>query len=342
MPTQPDLASPETSILNAALESLRAFGVAVELSTAPLQETHVRLQYGDKSVTGPVLIKRSVTPANLGMVAQQWAQLDEPLLVTDYVTAPVAERLRELKIEFADTLGNVYIHTPPLLIWVTGRKPEQKPQEERAARIFQPGGLKMLFALLAKPALVNASYRDIAKASDVALGTVAWVMNDLKETGFLKDGGVGMRTLSQRRELLDQWVLGYARLLRPKFFVGRFRSPAPDAWQDARPPVPGAQWGGESAAAKLSAPLKAGLTTVYLPAGASSEGDLIKAFRLVKDHAGEVEIRQKFWCFELAEHTDVVPPLLAYADLLATAETRNIECARVLYEGYLGRFVGVD
>ena len=342
MPTRPAPANPETAILDAALEALRAFGVAAELSTGPGQQPQVRLQYGDKSVAGPVLVKRSVTPANLGMVAQQWTQLDEPLLVTEYVTAPVAERLRELKIEFADTLGNAYIHTPPLLIWITGRKPEQRPQEERAARIFQPGGLKMLFALLSKPALVNASYRDIAKAADVALGTVGWVMTDLKEAGFLTDAGPGMRNLSQQRELLDQWVLGYARLLRPKFLVGRFRSPAPDAWQDARLPVPGAQWGGESAAAKLSGPLKAGLKTVYLPEGPAAERALVETFDLVKDPAGEVELRRKFWRFELAEHADLTPPLLVYADLMATAEPRNLECAQVLQARYRASLIDPD
>lgn len=336
MPAQPDTDNHEHAILKAALEALRALGVAAELSTGA-GETHVRLVYGDKSVTGPVLIKRSVTPANLGMVAQQWAQLDEPLLVTEYVTAPVADRLRELKIEFADTFGNAYIHTPPLLIWVTGRKPDQKPQHERVARIFQPGGLKLLFALLSRPALLNASYREIARAADVALGTVGWVMTDLKEAGFLDDPGHGVRTLGQRRSLLDQWVEGYARLLRPKFFLGRYRAPGTwrETWQDALLSVPGALWGGESAAVKMGATQEPFAATMYLAEGPAVERDLVKTLGLIEDPAGEIELRQKFWRFELAAHAGLTPPLLVYADLLATAEVRNLASARVLHERYL-------
>jgi hypothetical protein len=45
---------------------------------------------------------------------------------------------------------------------------------------------------------------------------------------------------------------------------------------------------------------------------------------------GNVEILEKFWKFD--EEGDVVPPVLAYADLLATHDGRNAEAARMIYE----------
>jgi len=53
--------------------------------------------------------------------------------------------------------------------------------------------------------------------------------------------------------------------------------------------------------------------------------------------AGNVEILEKFWKISAAhadnnDASDVVPPILAYADLLATNDGRNAEAARMIYE----------
>lgn len=342
MQARSETGTQETAILEATLKALRAMGLQTELSKSGQGEVQVSLQYGNKSVSGPVLVKRAVTPANLGLVAQQLTQLDSPLLISGYVTAPMAERLHELKIEFADSLGNAYICTPPLLIWVTGRRPEQKPLEERAPRIFQPGGLKMLFALFSRPELVSASYRDIAKAADVALGTVGWVMTDLKEAGCLQELGKQGRRLVERRDLFDQWLQGYARLLRPKFLIGRYRSSAMSGWQDRGLPLAAARWGGETAAARLHGELEPAVTTLYLPPDEQAQRDLIKDLGLVKDATGEVELRHIFWRFETPQHADMVPPLLIYADLLATAEERNLAAARGIFDRHLAATVDAE
>ena len=45
---------------------------------------------------------------------------------------------------------------------------------------------------------------------------------------------------------------------------------------------------------------------------------------------------QAFWGFpEDPAHPDLVPPLLVYADLMATQDGRNLETARLLYEQFL-------
>jgi hypothetical protein len=299
----------------------------------------LRLQFGNKTMARITEIKRNVAQANLGLIAHQLAKLDAPLLVTEYVAPTIAEQLRELNIQFVDTAGNAYIQDPPLLIWVTGRKPEQPLHEARPTRAFQPGGLKLIFALLCNPELVNTPYRNIAEAADVANGTVGWVMTDLKEAGFLIDLGKGGRKLVNRRKLMDQWVEGYARQLRPKLLTGRFRTLAPERMKEARLTVPEARWGGETAAAMMTRYLKPAVTTIYLPKDARAKADLLKEFRLIKDPTGDVELRQIFWRFATPEYPDTVPPLLVYADLLATADDRNIETARMIYDEHLAGLV---
>jgi hypothetical protein len=42
--------------------------------------------------------------------------------------------------------------------------------------------LKVIYGFLCNPGLENRTYREIAAETDVALGTVDWIMKELKET----------------------------------------------------------------------------------------------------------------------------------------------------------------
>jgi hypothetical protein len=50
------------------------------------------------------------------------------------------------------------------------------------------------------------------------------------------------------------------------------------------------------------------------------------------DHTGNVEILDAFWNFDAIPDNDLVPPVLVYADLLATNDGRNAEAAKLIYE----------
>jgi Uncharacterized protein conserved in bacteria len=329
----------ETDVLDAALTGLRAMGLQTDL-LAGQGQGRVRLRYGNEVITRVVEVRRAVTPVNLGVVAHQLAQLTEqPLLVTEYVTPPMAERLRVLGLQFVDAAGNAYIQELPLLVWVVGRRPEEKLRAGRGTRAFQTGGLKVVFALLCWPELADAPYRDIAGAAGVALGTVGWVLRDIKEAGFLLDIGKRRRKLVNRRRLLDQWVEAYTRQLRPRLPLRRFRASGNDWWKGANAtPLDGVYWGGETAAAMLTAYLKPAVATVYFR-DAEALTELLTKFRLKNDPKGDVEIRPAFWHFEVTEHPGLVPPLLVYADLLATGDDRNIDTARMIYDEHLARLV---
>ena len=60
---------------------------------------------------------------------------------------------------------------------------------------------------------------------------------------------------------------------------------------------------------------------------------LIGAGRMRADPTGKVEILDAFWNFDPEKKfPDVVPPILVYADLLATHAGRDAEAARMIYE----------
>ena len=130
-------------------------------------------------------IKRNLTAQMIGMIALKMERIQEHgILVTDYINPKMADRLRELDIWFVDTAGNAYINKPPVYIYVKGMKAQQLPEAERKNRAFQPTGLKVIFALLHEAQLINAPYRQIAERAKVALGTVGWVLNGLRDLGL--------------------------------------------------------------------------------------------------------------------------------------------------------------
>lgn len=82
------------------------------------------------SIRGRGQVRHS--PATLGAVIQQLERLGQPaLLVTNYVTQPLAEALKKPEIVFLDAAGNAYLKHPPVLIWVKGQRPQTTNDGER-------------------------------------------------------------------------------------------------------------------------------------------------------------------------------------------------------------------
>ena len=253
---------------------------------------------------------------------------EPPLLVAPYITREVAERCRQLHLPFIDTAGNAYLAGTGLLVYVVG---QARPAELRhhQFRALNPAGLRIVFALLCHPELVRTNYREIAARACVALGTVGPVLKDLEARRFLRfQTGRGRKLLDPER-MLEEGATYYPTTLRPKLNPRRFRAD-PDRLQRTDLKPQNAFWGGEPAAERLTRYLKPVQFTIYtrepLP-------KLIAAGRMRAQEDGNVEILEKFWDFAAHKDiADVVPPVLAYADLLATHDGRNVEAARMIYE----------
>jgi hypothetical protein len=298
-------------------------------------DAEIRLADGKKWL---VEVKRNMTPATIGPAIAQLGRFNRPgILVTRYMTPPMAERLKELGVQFMDTAGNAYVHTPKLLIYITGRKPAVPTTHEKRVRALRPTGLKVIFALLCRPELINAPYRDIAKAAGVALGTVGWVFYDLRRLGYIRETKAQGRVYEDRIGLLDKWVDVYARELRPMLKPRRFRVTDVDWWRKENLATVDMYLGGEPAAAVLTKHLRPELVTVY---GDTHFATLARKVKAVKDEYGNLEVLQMFWKFEaprLDKHYPLVPPLLIYADLVATADARNIETAQIIRKRFLAK-----
>lgn len=267
------------------------------------------------------------------------------LLLADYVNPSLGKQLREVDINFIDTAGNVFLRQEPgLHLYVEGKK-LQTPVQEAPTRLFQPSGLTLLFGLLVTPGSVNRSYRDLAKANGVALGTVGWIMRDLREQGYVEPVGKDRIQLIRKKELFDRWVDGYATRLRPKILVGEFVDPTSDldSVVDAFEKYSLAQdmrWGltGGFGAFDLLHHYR-GLTLSIFVEKWIPETALV-ALHLLPHKEGNVEVLrsfspQVFGTFDKQPEHPVAHPLLIYAELLYLGGDRELESARQLYTTFL-------
>ena len=338
----------ENELLELALEALRNNlpGHAEIKNIKPLRAPRLRADYllrivmQGKEIRYYAEIKANVTKADKLLAMMRKGEFDHPLLlVTKYINTRLADELKQNGIEFIDTAGNTFINQPPLYIFVKGNKPDivKTPPPKRT---FKPAGLKVIYAFLCNPGLENKTYREIAAETGVALGTVDWIMKELKELRFLLDMGKRGQRLIQKENLLQRWVTAYPEQLRPKLTLGRFRGEC-GWWQQKTLDPFKAQWGGEVAAAKLTQYLQPQIITIYI-APQDLDQLLIKN-RLKIDQTGDVEILKRFWKpAEIWKYEDLVHPILIYADLLATGNERNIETAKMIYDQHIVQLIRED
>jgi len=270
-------------------------------------------------------------------------KVEKGLLFVPHMTTALAQQCRAMDLAFLDLAGNTYLRAPGLYICVTGEKPDPANTPAGKRRRGTPTALRVTFALLCQQHLLNATYREIAAAADVAIGAIKGVFVDLKERGYI----AGTQQKRNHRfleftRLFEEWVAHYPLTLRPKLNPRRFRADNPEWWKQADLTGLRAYWGGEIAADRLTNYLKPTTCTIYIepdpqkgePLRALTK--LVVANRLRADPKGNIEILDAFWHLPLpTNNADCVPPILAYADLMATHDPRHLEVANLIRTQYI-------
>lgn len=334
--------TPEDRVMDAAMEALaRTAGLRGEKEQGYIAGERKRVwdavvifTHEQKKYRYAVEIKAIDRIAGLGLVKARMEQCALPwLLAAPYITAEMAEQCRVLGIQFLDTAGNAYLKAEGLYVYVTGQKRALKDVPAAKYRATTATGMRVVFALLCKPELLNAPYREIAAAAEVALGTVGWVFFALQNRGHLLIDKRKGRQFVDVRRVIEEWVINYPVKLKPRLGARRFHAPTADWWKNIRLEKYAARFGGEVAGDILTKHRNPGEALIYLP---GDPDRLIIDNHLTADPKGEVEILGQFWHFDLENDNDrTVPPLLVYADLMATQDTRNHEVAKLVYERYI-------
>lgn len=334
--------TPEDRILAAAVIALaRTTGLRGEKEQAYFAgernrryDAVVVFAHEQKKYRYAVEIKTIDRVNGLGLVKAQMEQCTLPwLLAAPHITAEMAEQCRGMGIQFIDTAGNAYLKAEGLYVFVTGQKRALKDVPAAKYRATTATGMRVVFALLCKPDLLNAPYRTIAAEAGVALGTVGWVLFALQNRGhLLVDKRKGRQFVDVRR-VIEEWVINYPAKLKPRLGARRFHAPTADWWKNIQLEKYEARFGGEVAGDILTKYRNPGEVLIYLP---GDPDRLILDNHLTADPKGEVEILEQFWHFNPGNNENrTVPPLLVYADLMATQDTRNHEVAKLVYERYI-------
>ncbi len=270
----------------------------------------------------------------IGQLALKQKHLSNKIiLVTDFVPPTIADKLRELDISFFDANGNAFFNEPEFYIFISSRGRTLNVSTPKPSLIFQASGLQLLFVLLSVPNAENKTYRELAEMSGVSLGTVSEVMNALIAELYLVKQDE-KRTLFRKDGLIKRWVQSFSEILRPKLSEMQFEAEDVDWWDETGLAKVRACWGGEVAADILTGHLNPTKALIYVKGSPLS---LVKEYKLRRVREGNVKTRRKFWNFN--ESDIIAPPLLVYADLLATAESRNLEAAQIIYDEHLAGLV---
>jgi hypothetical protein len=335
------LRAPQIDLLQMAAATGRRWGLDLTLEPGPVRSSKAapdgwfRLQCGGRARRLAAIVRQDLKPGALGAVLSRMQPFGpQAILVTDQVTPPMADALRERGAPFLDAAGNAYLPFPPVMVWVKGERTKNLPAVEPAGRAFRPAGLQVISVLLAVKGSINLPFRRLADMAGVSHGSVGLVLGELQRLGFMANVKDRRRLLNQER-LLAQWAEAYARTLRSKLLLGRFQAEGLSWLHGLDPAKSGLLLGGEPAADRLTHHLRPGTATFY---GETVEPRFLVEHRMHKDPAGNVDFRRKFWHFD-GEEAGLVPTVLVYADLLAIGDPRCLETANLLLDRIHAGFI---
>jgi len=293
-------------------------------------------------------LKTHLEHMNIHLVLDQMRKIEKEtglrcLVAAPYIRPQQGQELIQNGIDYVDLAGNVHLHGRRFLVHVEGKRPKAKPERIKG-RAFRPAGLKAVYALLTNRELIHQPYREIAKATGVAHGTIEVVLRDLTQQGYKVGKGINTRIIN-RKELTNIWVTEYGNVMRPRLLIKCLRPQVRDLdklvneirlFFEQRH----IEWAltGTEAAYRLTRYYRDGTLTFFtkwLP----EEFEIM--LRCLPDTHGPLTVLELFNDYVIRETKDGTPiahPLLIYAELMAAGTERNIETARLVYERYLKDF----
>jgi len=280
-----------------------------------------------------VEVKGEVRAAILPRILEQFGnKRDHWLFVAQYIPGPTKEQFRQNGINYLEATGNCFINAGHLYLFVNDKEVKQV-RKAAEGKLWKPSGLKLLFVMLQDHSLIGATYRELSEAAGIALGSIHPLLQDLQQEGWRDDDLVFGPSFNSLRERLSmRWAEIYPVVLQPRLKIGMFRFLSP-ASQWPRELPEGTYWGGEPAGEIYTNQLVPETYTLYTDRPAN---ELVKKIRIVPDEKGNIAVYKKFWRDRpgLVIAPGAAPPLLAYADLRNSSDSRAWEIAekiRMIY-----------
>lgn len=342
----PDMATPEDDLIDRCVKRLRELPFVDEITVDLNRQGRgadgvIRVVTPTTKKEYLIAAKRTHLTRTLaqGVIARAAGYAPTPwILFARHVGRPLARLLAEQDVNFVDLAGNCRLRVARRHFgMIEGRPPERRPQEGRGVGV---PGLQLLFALLVRPALLNAPIRTVAEIAGVARATAADRLAQLEEQGFVVTMA-GEKRLVEPRRILDQWLKGYETQVRPRLVIGRYRTPDPDPnalEQRVEKDLGGNlewAWGGGAAAYRLTRYYRGPDTTVHIKP--TPGFDVVKQLRALRANDGPLILMRAPGpiAFE-GQQPRTANPLLVWAELLFAGDKRAREAADMIHGKYLG------
>lgn len=143
------------------------------------------------------------------------------LLLARYITQPIGEEFQTVGVAFADLAGNVHLPLSDRYHWTVLGRPEIK-LDEAIQRRPTAAGMQLLFQIAAHPESVNWVVRRLAIAAGVSKSLASKFRNQI-QADDRNTPKAETPWYHQPTNLRERLVPGYADVLRPKLFLGRYR-----------------------------------------------------------------------------------------------------------------------
>jgi len=291
----------------------------------------IKLKYKGHTLKFNVEIRKELREYQLTKLFNMKKEYDPFMVIAENIFPKIKSTLVEHGIAYIVLDGSINIETDNILLKFDGKR-KMHHHQDKYGRAFTKAGLKALLLLLTNKNDINDTHRAIANNAGIAHGNVQYILEGLKEQGFALQLNKKELKLTNKDQLLQKWITTYAEKLKPALKVGNFRFNNPadfKGWKEII--LNKTQWGGEPAGNIYTKFLQPEYLTLYTN---EKKADLIKNYRLIPDPKGNVIVYERFWK-EMEPGKNVVPPVIAYADLLATGKKRCIETAQKIYEQFI-------
>src|SRR5213594_1387169 len=258
------------------------------------------------------------------------------ILFAPYIPRPLGQYLADQNTNFLDLAGNCRLILGQRYMAIVEGRTQQRAQE--AYRGLRVPGYQVLFAILAEPALLNTTVRQLAAAAGTGKTAAAETVRRLQEENLIGQAK-GRRFLLETKALLERWTTGYATHMRPRLLAGVYRTADQDPEaldrrvENALGDTLRWAFGGGAAAERLVRHYRGERTVVHVE---NVTPDLPKRLGALKAEDGPlVLIRTPGRVAFDGLEPRTVHPLLIYTELLALGEPRAREAAIEIWDRHL-------
>ena len=146
----------------------------------------------------------------------------EIILLARHIPRPVAERLLEAQVNFADDVGNLHLALGDRYNWTVVRKPALAPLSDR--RPISAAQLQLLFQLVTYPESTNWPVRQLETAAGISKSKAAQARIELVAEGLSPRKGRGINS-GQRTCWLNGWSPAMHKCCVQKSSLANFDPP---------------------------------------------------------------------------------------------------------------------